>query len=790
MNADRAADTPSSQLRQWGTAAAALAGLGALGMWLRPPGPASGADAALLLALQPGEPLAGTPPLWWLAGRGLQALTGSGLAGWQLAVVGGWVALVWAVWKLAEAAGASGAGRAVAAVAVAAWPTLVWRAGTVGPEVQGVALACVAVWLLSRVHAGRAGQWAGALAAAAAGGVWAPALWIVMPAAVWAARAGWAAGRRQDAAAPASAVAVGAVWAGWWLAGGLAGGRVDGEGAWAQEAAGSPWLGVLALVLAAAGGAAAWRRGRREAVLRPGVWIAAVAAGAALSGPPTLLLAVPAVALLWGELCGAPGRCCRVALLGVAAWVGAAAVWAWPALQARREPAPAWAALGWARERLEPGEVPVVVDPELEAAARLVLVPAGFELLTADTPAARTAIDAGEGPVRIGVRAHPGARVLKAWRWPSGRVQRLVRPGDAACVVSKLERTDPVRVSRSWRKVDGKFELEEEGIVALEAGTPARTLGFKVESGSVRVRMAGRRALELRGESPMFSFVLAPGPAGAMAFEPVGGPVRFAVAELAEAKGGGHPALMVPQAAAVTGIGGSFWQTDLVLANPHAAAAIAEVLFLPSERANPAVRSVRLEVPASGSRLVDNVLGLGEFRQGPRTGALLVRTAGCRPPGCGLVVMSRTCNIQGESCDPIAEGLPGLPPERGVRAGGAAVFEDVTNDATHRGYVGFASWSGVPLRVEAVLRSADGRLLGRLDERLEPWSHRHLRLPASCQGATLTLAVEGSAEGLVFPYLSTVASAENCSAHRYPDRVEGPAAAGLVPRDPATGEGR
>ncbi|MGV8039396.1 MAG: hypothetical protein AB2L07_04745 [Thermoanaerobaculaceae bacterium] len=770
----------------------ALAALAALVMWLRPPSPASGADAALLLAFQPGEPLGGVPPLWWLVGRGLMALTGSAFAGWHLAVAGGWVALVRAVWRVAGRLGSGRAGAIVALAAVAAWPTLLWRAGTVGPELPGTALAAVAAHLLLRARITGSPLWPGALAAAAACGVWAPALWLVAPLAAWVGRAVWDAGRSREALTTlgGAAAAVGVTWGGWWLAGGLARGLPEGGGvSWIAVAVGSPWLGLAALVLAVAGGAAAWQRGRREVVLVASAGAALPVLGALLTSSSSLLLAVPAVALLWGGLCAPGGRCRRAAVAAAAIWAASAVVWAWPALQARREPAPAWAVLGWAREHLKVGGEPVVCDPELAAMARLVLAPAGFELLSGETEAARAAIEAGQGPVRIGLRAEPGAMVLKALRWPSGRVQRLVRPEDAACVVSKLSRTDPVRVSRGWRKVDGGFELVETGVVALEDGTPARALKLKVASGRVRVRMAGLPVLDLGAETPLSTFVLVPGPAGAMVFEPVGGPARFAVADLALREGGGHPAVIVPQAAAVTGIGGSYWQTDLVLANPHPVPATAEVLFLPSERANPTVRSVRFEVPARGSRLVENVLAVGELRQGPRTGALLVRAAGCTPPGCGLEVLSRTYNIQGESCDPVAEGLPGLSPERGLRAGGVAVFERVANDNAHRGYVGFASWSGSPVQVRAVLRGGDARVLGQLDERLEAWSHRHLRLPASCQGATLTVSVEGGPEALVFPYLSTVASAHNCSTHRYADRVEGTATGKIAPRDPACGEG-
>lgn len=791
MTTENAKDAPLP--KAWWRAAiepVALALGAAVLVWLRPPAPASEADAAVLVALRTGEPSGHTPPLWWLVGRAVSVLTGDAFAGLHLAVVAGWAALVWAVWKLGVRRGGGTRSALMGALAVAAWPTLLWRAGTVGPELPGMGLAAAAAHLFLGAREGRGGLVPAAVAGVAAGGVWAPALWLVVPLAVWAGRSAWRTGRATPALLTlgGAAAALALVWGGWLRAGGDAAGSWAGDGDGWALAAGSPWLGLAALGLAVLGGVAAWRRGRRDVLaVAAAVLLAGLAALA--TSPAALLLAVPPLALLWGELCGGGLRCSRVAAAAAALWAVAAVAWAWPALETRREPAPAWAALDWVRTHLDAGEEPVVYDPELGAAVRLVLAPAGLRLFAAGTPEAQAAIEAGQGLVWVGLRAHPGARVLKAWRWPSGRVQRLVRRVDASRVVSRLERTDPVRVSRGWRRVNGAFELGETGVVALEDGTAARVVKLKLATGRLRLRRAGFPALELSSESPLFSFVLVPGPVGALTCEPVGGPARFAVAELAPLAGGGSRALIVPQAAAVTGIGGSYWQTDLVLANPHPAPLTAEVAFLPSDRSNLAARRIRLEVPGSSSRLVENILGVSDFRQGPRTGALLVRTVGCAPGACGLEVLSRTYNIQGEVCDPVAEGLPGLPPERGLRPGATAVFEGVDNDATQRGYVGFASWGGSPVLVHAVLIDSSGRALGQLEERLAAWSHRHLRLPASARGATLKVTVKGGSETLVFPYLSTVASGHNCSTHRYPDRVEGPTGEGVEPKDPAVEEG-
>jgi hypothetical protein len=235
----------------------------------------------------------------------------------------------------------------------------------------------------------------------------------------------------------------------------------------------------------------------------------------------------------------------------------------------------------------------------------------------------------------------------------------------------------------------------------------------------------------------------------------------------------------------VSGIGGSYWQTDLTLVNPEPEALTVELLFLPSEQPNPSARSLRVVVAGGKSRLIENVLGRREFLEGRRTGALLARAVDCDGTTCGFLALSRTYNVQGDRCDAIGEGLPGLGPGSGLGPGQRAVFENVSNNNVFRGYLGFASWSGTRVEVHAVLRAPGGDVVGEMREGLEPWSHRHLRLPRSCSGARLEVEVLGQPDALVFPYLSTVQSARNCSENRYPDEVEGEASRrAAAPRDP------
>jgi hypothetical protein len=504
-------------------------------------------------------------------------------------------------------------------------------------------------------------------------------------------------------------------------------------------------------------------------------------------GAGTFLLAAPWLALLLGAV-GLPGGRGRWwGAVAIGAWAVAALIWTWPAVSARRQPAPAWAALGWAGQNLEPARTTVVFAPELQPFVKLLLGPAGFQVASSSSPAASEALAAGHDVVVAGPVAEVGGKVLKAWRWPSGRVQRLVALADCGCVLTRRMNADRSTFSRAWRRNGDDWELAGEGTVSLDADADARRVLFTPAQGDVEVRIAGHRPLKAgpRMEDAM-SLLVFPGPAGAVSFRALTGTARFSRLLLEKLDHELQPAdrRIIPQAAAASGIGGSLWQTDLTLVNPEETALTAELLFLPTDQANSLVRSLRVKLDGGESRQIGNVLNRKEFLAGPRTGALVVR-AECPGTACGILALSRTYNSKGVSCDPIGEGLPGLDPASGLRPGQRAIFEGVANGNDFRGYLGFASWGGSRVEVHAVLRASSGEVLGEMNEGLEPWSHRHLRLPRSCSGARLEVEVRGQADALVFPYLSTVQSARNCSEHRYPDRVEGEARGGVAAsRDP------
>ncbi|HPS77109.1 MAG TPA: hypothetical protein PLS53_03035 [Thermoanaerobaculaceae bacterium] len=782
----RASGFRLTELLSW----AALAAYAVLLLLLRPASVSTPGEGALLLALRGGGSGSGATPAWWLLGRGLGRLGVEPFLGWQ--VIGGltWALGVASLFGLWARRIPGLAPPCLAAAMLATWPPLVFRAGMATPEAAGIGLATAAIACLSKVASTGRGVWPGFLLAAGAVLVLPGACWIVLPVAGWVVWRAWTSERRRAQLLAAALVvgATGAAWVAWrWL--GPAGAPPEVGGAAWLAVAGSPWLSVTAALLAGWGAAIAWRLGHRDLVGFGVAGVALATVGAIVDGRSGgIVLAAPWLSVLAGAvgLTLARGRWWGIAAVGV--WSAAAVIWTWPAISARRQPAPAWAALDWARQNLDPMRTVVVLDPDLEPLARLLLAPAGFRLAPAGSQAAAEIAAAGHEVVNAGPIAEVGSEVLKAWRWPSGRVQRLVTAADSRCVLTRTVSTDRATFSREWSRTGERWDLEGEGTVSLEPGAEARRLVIALDEGEVEIRTAGLRAFRLgpTGKKAI-SVPVYPGPAGAVAVRARATSARFSTLHLERFDPTGQdPAeVLVPQAAAVSGIGGSYWQTDLTLVNPNGSGLSVELLFMPSDQANPTARFLRLELAAGASSLVENVLARREFLGGPRTGAMLARSAGCNAPACGIMVVSRTYNVQGSACDAIGEGLPGLAAASGLRPGQHAVFEDVANDNEHRGYLGFASWGGSRVEVHAVLRASSGEVLGEMNEGLEPWSHRHLRLPRPCSGVRLEVEVRGPADALVFPYLSTVQSARNCTAHRYPDRVEGGSRGPAPgPRDP------
>lgn len=782
----RASSFRLTELLSW----AALAAYAVVLLLLRPATVSTPGEGALLLALRGGGSGGSATPAWWLLGWGLGRLGVEPFLGWQL--IGGltWALGVASLFGLWARRNPGLAPAWLAAAMLATWPPLVFRAAMATPAASGVGLATAAIACLTKVASTGRGVWSGFVLAAGAVLVLPGVGWVVLPAAGWVVWRAWTSGRRRTRllAAGLAVGITGAVWVAWRQLGPAGAPPEVGGTAWLAVAA-SPWLSVTAAMLAAWGAAVAWRLGHRDLVgcAVAGVALAGLSAIVA-GGPGPLVLAAPWLSVLAGAVGLAPARGRWLGIATVGVWSAAAVIWTWPAISVRRQPAPAWAALDWARQNLDPVRTAVVFDPDLEPLARLVLAPAGFRLAPAGSQAAAEIAAAGHEMVHAGPIAEVGSEVLKAWRWPSGRVQRLVTSADSRCVLTRTVSADRSTFSREWSRTGERWELEGEGTVSLEPGAEARQLLMTLDEGEVEIRTAGLRAFRLGPSAKKtVSVPVYPGPAGAVAVRTLATTARFSTLQLARLgpTGRGPAGVLVPQAAAVSGIGGSYWQTDLTLVNPNGSGLGVELLFMPSDQANPSARFLRLELAAGASSLVENVLARREFLGGPRTGAMIVRGAGCQEPACGVMVLSRTYNVQGSGCDAIGEGLPGLAPASGLRPGQHAVFEDVANDNEHRGYLGFASWGGSRVEVHAVLRASSGEVLGEMNEALEPWSHRHLRLPRSCFGVRLEVEVRGPADALVFPYLSTVQSARNCTAHRYPDRVEGGSRGPAPgPRDP------
>ncbi|MCU0292862.1 MAG: hypothetical protein MUF10_12870, partial [Thermoanaerobaculaceae bacterium] len=297
---------------------AALAACASLVVLLRPVSPSTPGEAAALLALRPGEVAGWTTPGWWVLGRCLALIRVDPFVGFQLLGALAWalgVASLFGLW----ARRASSAWPAwLAAAVLATWPALVFRAAMATPEAAGTGLAVAAVASLgaarSRVRSGFAGA---ALAVAVLPG----ALWVVAPAVGLGAWQAWHAGRRRELglAVGVGAGISGVLWGMWWLLG-PSGRAPASNGLDWPAVAGTPWLGLGVVVLAAWGGLSAWRAGHRELAGLAVAGVVVTGAGAAIgAGPGTAVLMAPWVALLVGAvgLPGSRGRWWGVAMVGL-----------------------------------------------------------------------------------------------------------------------------------------------------------------------------------------------------------------------------------------------------------------------------------------------------------------------------------------------------------------------------------------------------------------------------------------------------------------------------------------
>jgi PKD repeat protein len=150
------------------------------------------------------------------------------------------------------------------------------------------------------------------------------------------------------------------------------------------------------------------------------------------------------------------------------------------------------------------------------------------------------------------------------------------------------------------------------------------------------------------------------------------------------------------------GAEGSVWRTDLVLLNPHAAAADVTLRYL--DGSQPTTGTVSLapgETVRYGDVLV-TLLHLG----GTTTGALHIEATG------ELVVVSRTYNLS--PLGGYGQYFPAVQPGQCLEPGQLGALAGIAGDADYRTNVGFLNSSEVEATVRLAVFGADGGSLGTL----------------------------------------------------------------------------
>jgi hypothetical protein len=220
-------------------------------------------------------------------------------------------------------------------------------------------------------------------------------------------------------------------------------------------------------------------------------------------------------------------------------------------------------------------------------------------------------------------------------------------------------------------------------------------------------------------------------------------------------------AWIVPAAAHVAGVGGTFWRTDLSIHNPQEVELPVVVQALESDRDNSRVPTMDLVLRPWETLNLWDVFGPDEFDL-PASGALLVyvpTSQSCSGIDCDVLVTSRTYTV-----DP-AGGVG----EYGQAVNGATLLEGtdwatfayvagVLNDGqAFRCNVGVASWTPDWTRVQVDVQDADGTIVASETFDVPPFGHHQQRLRTPVVGGSLVFfLVDGPEDSWVYPYASMV----------------------------------
>lgn len=209
---------------------------------------------------------------------------------------------------------------------------------------------------------------------------------------------------------------------------------------------------------------------------------------------------------------------------------------------------------------------------------------------------------------------------------------------------------------------------------------------------------------------------------------------------------------VVRTAAHTAGKLGTFWLTDLEVHNRGPAAATVTMYFLEKLKDNSGATARSFPVsPSRSTRFVD-VLGV-QFGVSASSGAILV---GSDQP---LLVTSRTYNSA--TTGTYGQYVEGTPTSRGVVQNETVRLVQLTQNATYRTNIGFASASASVTQGVVELYLANGTKLGERPFSLQPWGafqedgiFTKVTTGAVDDGYAVIRAA--TADARVFPYASVV----------------------------------
>jgi hypothetical protein len=167
----------------------------------------------------------------------------------------------------------------------------------------------------------------------------------------------------------------------------------------------------------------------------------------------------------------------------------------------------------------------------------------------------------------------------------------------------------------------------------------------------------------------------------------------------------------IAAAAHSEGVGGSVWRTDATMVNTSEVDLVATVAFFPADQDNSDPASVEVDVAATTSVRLDDVLASAFAADGSGALRVSVDTA-------SLAVTSRTYNLTDNGT--YGQFIPAVPAGRAIDQGETAMVIQLRRNDDFRTNVGVVSLTADAITVEASYHAGDGTVVGTASYELPP----------------------------------------------------------------------